>query len=1179
MRPTKLTLSAFGPYADEVDIDFAQLGESGLFLIAGDTGSGKTTIFDALSFALFGEPSGDGRQSNGLRSDFADPQAETFVELEFDYLGKPYRIRRSPSYERPKKRGTGTTTQPEKAEFERPGLPVLTKTSEVDAAVVELLGIDREQFGQIAMIAQGEFRKLLTADTATRSSIFRKLFATQPFAAFQRELKERKNRLDADNKDLSTRLTAFAKQACLDETVADVHEVAELAQRDALDAKTLQEALEDQLAQDDAKLAHTDEELAATQEATRALEAVQERQKRSALLERQVEQDRAALQQAQEAQKKARVALEQSTQQEPERERLRVETAHLEAALDRCKQLADATSKKALTQRALSDAQRQLANAQAELQKARQQEAELAQAAEASSDAQAELARAHADMQLAEANGKTAAEALSAFAAYEAACKDAHERHLQVEAAANALTDAKKALTQAKAACEQARSALTPLANADAQAMQATAALEAAQAAAQKATDDRERHAELKRKAAQAHRDQAQALEAYTQAREALDAAKAKQARMQAAFLDAQANVLAATLTPGTPCPVCGSTDHPHPAAAPPNEVPDEAQLKAASDAEESALERANEAGRNHASRKATAESASQACQDFIDALRQAEANDAQRRAEPDDAAHQAASDDAAHQAAPDDAADEGQSAQAWLDARVHKAQEELIHAQARERDARAALDKKERAETELEKAQTTADEAAAAEEAAREAHQDAQRLKEGADARVDTLSQSLPCPTAQEARSAAARAKEALDQARSAERTATKRLAQAEEAKQGLARIRMKIVDHETVCMEKATARDDAQAQATSAAAVADRLSEELGASDPEQAAESRRADLKQVQQSLQASTEQLEQARSLDMQASSRATRLEAQLNTRLQELCEARRQLAQGIANAAEHLQGGAFGNDQAHATTQAPERANECTPKHLDELSPAQTAELTPEQTALRLEGLRQQAAALKATRDEVVGRKEANSAVLRQVKADARALSKLAREHAALATVADTADGTLTGRPRISFEMFVQARWFDQVIAAANTRLAVVSDGRYRLERRSMEQTGGNRKAGLDLDVFDAYTGRSRSAASLSGGESFEASLCLALGLSDVVQAHAGGIQLETMFIDEGFGSLDHEALQRALRMLTTLTGDNKLVGIISHVDELQTGIDRQIVVTRGTCGSTLRLEA
>ena len=162
MRPEKLTISAFGPYADKTEIDFSRLGEGGLYLITGDTGAGKTTIFDAITFALYGQASGQVRDSAMFRSKYADTATETFVELEFSYQGKKYQIFRSPEYMAPKKRGTGLTLRKAEAQLTYPDerQPV-TKARDVTRAVEELLGLDYEQFTQIAMIAQGDFLRLL----------------------------------------------------------------------------------------------------------------------------------------------------------------------------------------------------------------------------------------------------------------------------------------------------------------------------------------------------------------------------------------------------------------------------------------------------------------------------------------------------------------------------------------------------------------------------------------------------------------------------------------------------------------------------------------------------------------------------------------------------------------------------------------------------------------------------------------------------------------------------------------------------------------------------------------------------------------------------------------------------------------------------------------------------------
>lgn len=197
MRPVKLTMSAFGPYAGETVIEFDRLGKEGLYIICGDTGAGKTTVFDAITFALYGETSGSGRSVRSLRSDYADKNVPTYVELLFEYNGKKYRIKRNPEYMRPALRGGGVTKETAGAEMYMPDGSVKSRTEQVSRAVEELLGIDRNQFSQIVMIAQGKFREALDSDTAQRIKLFRQIFGTAPYDTLKEKLgaacKEAKN--------------------------------------------------------------------------------------------------------------------------------------------------------------------------------------------------------------------------------------------------------------------------------------------------------------------------------------------------------------------------------------------------------------------------------------------------------------------------------------------------------------------------------------------------------------------------------------------------------------------------------------------------------------------------------------------------------------------------------------------------------------------------------------------------------------------------------------------------------------------------------------------------------------------------------------------------------------------------------------------------------------------------
>ena len=189
MRPLKLTVSAFGPYAGTVVMELEKLGSRGLYLITGDTGAGKTTIFDAITYALYGEPSGETRDASMFRSKYAKADTPTFVELVFSYGGKIYTVRRNPEYERPAKRGGGMTLQKAEAELLLPDGRLVAKAREVNSEIIRIIGLNRSQFAQIAMIAQGDFLKLLLADTKNRQEIFREIFKTRYYMVLQEKLK------------------------------------------------------------------------------------------------------------------------------------------------------------------------------------------------------------------------------------------------------------------------------------------------------------------------------------------------------------------------------------------------------------------------------------------------------------------------------------------------------------------------------------------------------------------------------------------------------------------------------------------------------------------------------------------------------------------------------------------------------------------------------------------------------------------------------------------------------------------------------------------------------------------------------------------------------------------------------------------------------------------------------
>ena len=211
--------------------------------------------------------------------------------------------------------------------------------------------------------------------------------------------------------------------------------------------------------------------------------------------------------------------------------------------------------------------------------------------------------------------------------------------------------------------------------------------------------------------------------------------------------------------------------------------------------------------------------------------------------------------------------------------------------------------------------------------------------------------------------------------------------------------------------------------------------------------------------------------------------------------------------------------------------------------------------------------------LEAQEKELHTRITTNQKALDNIRLKSDELVTLEKKYAWMKALSDTANGTVSKKDKIMLESYIQMHYFDRIIERANKRLMIMSNGQYDLVRSKVAASQRS-QSGLDLDVIDHYNGSRRSVNTLSGGESFKASLSLALGLSDEIQASAGGIQLDTMFIDEGFGSLDEESLSQAFKALSQLAENNRLIGIISHVAELKQKIDKQIIITKEKVGGS-----
>lgn len=950
MRPTRLVMSAFGPYAGVCEIDMEQLGEQGLYLITGDTGAGKTTIFDAICFALFGDASGSSRETSMFRSKYADADTATFVELEFTHGGKEYYIKRNPEYMRPAKRGEGLKKELPNAELRMPDGSIVSKVKDVNTQVVEILGIGREQFSQIAMLAQGDFLKLLLADTKERQVIFRDLFKTGLYQTLQFRLEDERKKLFgkvADSKrsmeqyvsglecdEDSVLLTDVEKAKAGKLTYADLIELMDsLIEADKEAAK----AMLQQITVMDKELEEVDKKIGKANDIIKNRQALEAALIEEKTLDEAADKVKERLQNAEEALKQKDELLKESTAIEA-----------VIASFDKYEAIAEN----------VSQCSESLADATAQLMQLQKDSSEIAEKKAACKDKLDSLKNA----------GENKIRLLGKSEAIERKSKD--------------IGDIEKSFVQY----------------------------------------DRD-----KKKL-----DKLQAI--YVANDKDFQEKNAVYEHMNKAYLDGQAGILARGLEEGKPCPVCGALSHPTP--APWSEsIPGEAELEdaktSADDARELARESSNEAGKM----KAVLE---KACRDAV--------SKACMLLESD-------SDSLDNKAGEDEIREEIQS-QPWeeaLDCKDSTGEEALLLVREKIKELKDEVIKE---------------------------HKSIQAEIEAEDARIkekNDLESALP---------------------------------DMEKNEQELAKTLTET--SENIASLKAR---------------------------------------------LEAGKKQLEELKK-DLKYESRS---EAELKKK--ELSKAAKALQKEYDDAQSEQK------DHIKKVSEVKGR-----------IGALQTALQNTED--IEIDAVTQKRSEIDTARKEMNGKKSivegrirSNETAKTNIMDRADDMAEYEEKYSWVEALANTASGKITGKEKIMLETYIQTTYFDRIISRANLRLMKMSGTQYELKRLS-EALNNKGQSGLELGVIDHYNGTERSVKTLSGGESFMASLSLALGLSDEVQSSAGGIQVDTMFVDEGFGSLDSDALDKAVGALAGLSEGKRLVGIISHVAELKERIDKQIVIEKGKSGGS-----
>lgn len=902
MRPVKLTISAFGPYAGMTVLDFEKLGTGGIYLVTGDTGAGKTTIFDAITYALYGEASGKYRKSEMFRSKYAQSTTETFVELQFECKQKQYTIKRVPKYERAKVRGEGTTLQNESATLVMEDGRIVTKAMEVTREIEEILGVNKEQFTQIAMIAQGDFLKLLLASTEERIEIFRKIFNTEKYEALQKQINEDFKAINRECEDMRKSLLQYKDSV-----------LPRLPEGEML-SKELILAVEEIISTDLQEMASWDEKLEKI-----TCEIIDISQK-----------------------------LTEAKEQETKRNQYNNHKERMEKLVV---QIEDTTEKY-----------------------------EIAKAKETD---------------------------IATLDAKIITLKNILPQYVVMNDTQNMLVDIKKEMKEKQDMLQTWKRNLQQLENSLAQEKNQVEELKLLLAELEKSRSDEKEEKHILEQLTMLESEYARLCELmnehnksgieYQTAYRDFENERCEYQQMEKSFYDGQAGILACHLQEDAPCPVCGSLLHPNPARIL-QDVPTKNEL----DAKKHDVEKKEKI--------------------------------------------------------------------------MHSKQEAVSNLNGKKTEKQGSVEKS------------------------------AKELLGNSD--ITKLEEIL---------------KDKISFHRRNMCQITDKIGDLQRRTEVLQKINEQIPEKEKKLGNLKENLQNAQID------LATLISKE--------------------EQLISKEKELLE---TLEYESKEKA-------ESALQDFVQQKDSLKAAIETCAKNLK---EMEKEKHAVIGAMELIR----KQLE-----QTPAVDDIAEQGKLEGAKEAEKQYKGYRDEIYARIQNNRSILEKIQETSSRLVKKEERFGMLKALNDTANGRQNEKGKIMLETYVQMAYFERILHKANVRFETMTGGQYTLIRKK-DAENNRSQSGLDLEVIDHYNGSVRNVKTLSGGESFKASLALALGMSDEIQASSGGVRLDTMFVDEGFGSLDEESLQQALKVLAELSEGNRLVGIISHVTELKKKIDKQIIVTKDKLG-------
>lgn len=1023
MKPISLTIEAFGPYRDSVTLDFSALQDHSMFLISGPTGAGKTSILDAMVYALYGEPSGEVRKIDAIRSDFAEPHRMTRVDFSFAIGEAQYRVERLPKQLVAKKRGTGMREQNASATVyemkDGEWKVIATSAAAIRDTVQRIIGFRKDQFLQVVLLPQGEFRKLLVASTSEREELLHTLFRTELYRKLQEALKAA---YDDAKAGIEANLT---KQAALIQSIPHGEDTI------VLTAQHVRELLANREPYRDGLVVKRDEAVAEVEQFN------------------VLRKEWAVYNQAQQALTEAASKLDLVKAREEERSSLREKVQFLTSltpTYELYKQFSDKQSVLKTLETALSDAKKGVEIASQQESKCTEAHEVLASQAETIQAKRTTLAQLRQQSEKFDELALLNKELSTLNSKFETLNREKSEAKLQAQH--KLVADLEVELVEARKQFQANSKALESIPR------------------IQEQLGHLQRYSELLGQKQKIQYDIDGKDRSLAVIDESVKSSKVQLERLEHLMAEGRAFELVHLVADNEPCPVCGSTEHPQ-LASKPELYPTKEEIEAARAVRDGALQKqASEIGQKET-----------------------------------------------------------------LVIRLHELDEEV-------------------------KEQVTK----------------LTSLIDGfSEDTFDSIQQDLLSQMEQ------------LTALRSDTEQLSKTIATNEDklsgAKETLAKLEM-------AHKELLESLHDLEIQLSSVQAKIDALSKILPTTDLDawhKQIESLETEINAYDEQVEVCERNLEAARKQLNAKRGRQETLSAQVEEETNNLdiiykeyikslestslCEVDFIEALGDYKVLDTFRTELHVLDEDFNKAQAVYDAALKVAKSIVEPS----AKVSDEVYDAAVE-----------CRDALVGNLAAWEKETKHIETTLASLEELdvamgeaRNEVEFLSRLNDLANGGEQGFKNVTFERYVLGAILDEVVYAANLRLQKMSRSRYSLERS--DYTGGGRgKQGLDLAVMDAFTGQSRPANTLSGGETFLASMALALGLADVIQSYAGGIHMDTMFIDEGFGTLDPDTLELAMETLVQLQSSGRLIGMISHVPELKTRIPAHLEVTRGDDGSTAK---